>query len=117
MAYTIYPYGTNNGYTTKSVNDNVSNIMSIMIQIAGRLCENYASDVYYTLCSYDDAVRENYEYDRLITFYESGVIYHEIENNTVDRKPEGIQYWRLTWDPKKHMGTLVRVSLRKTTNG
>ena len=116
MAYTIYPYGTNNEYTAKSVNDNVSNIMSRMIQIAGRLCENYASDVYYTLCSYDDAVRGNYEYDRLITFYESGVIECKIENNTVDRNPEGIQYWRLTWDPKKHMGTLVRVSLRKTTN-
>ena len=43
MAYTIYPYGTNNRYTAKSVNDNVSNIMSRMIQIAGRLCENYAS--------------------------------------------------------------------------
>ena len=40
MAYTIYPYGTDKGNTTKSVNDNVSNIMSRMIQIAGRLCEN-----------------------------------------------------------------------------
>ena len=117
MAYTIYPYSTDKGNTTKSVNDNISSIMSRMVQIAGRLCENYASDVYYTLCGYDDAVRENYEYDRLITFYESGVIERKIENNTVDRKPEGIQYWRLTWDPKKHMGTLVRVSLRKTTNG
>lgn len=39
MAYTIYPYGTNNGYTTKSVNDNISSIMSQMIQIAGRLLE------------------------------------------------------------------------------
>ena len=117
MIYTIHSYSSFDGYTTKSVNDNISSIMSRMIQIAGRLCENYASDVYYTLCGYDDAVRGNYEYDRLITFYESGVIYHEIENNTVDRKPEGIQYWRLTWDPKKHVGTLVRVSLRKTTNG
>ena len=116
MAYTIHPYGTNNRYTAKSVNDNVSNIMSRMIQIAGRLCENYASDVYYTLCSYDDAVRGNYEYDRLITFYESGVIERKIENGTVDSKSNGIQYWRLTWDPKKHMGTLIRVSLRKTTN-
>lgn len=117
MAYTIYPYGTNNEYTAKSVNDNVSNIMSRMVQIAGRLCENYASDVYYTLCSYDDAVRGNDEYDKLIVFQENGVIERKIENNTVDRKPEGIQYWRLTWDPKKHVGTLVRVSLRKTTNG
>ena len=117
MTYTIHSYSSFGGYTTKSVNDNISSIMSRMVQIAGRLCENYASDVYYALCSYDDAVRENDEYDKLITFYESGVIERKIENNTVDRKPEGIQYWRLTWDPKKHMGTLVRVSLRKTTNG
>lgn len=116
MAYTIYPYGTNNRYTAKSVNDNISSIMSRMVQIAGRLCENYASDVYYTLCSYDDAVRGNYEYDRLITFYESGVIERKIENGTVDRKTDGIQYWRLTWDPKKHVGTLIRVSLRRKTN-
>ena len=116
MAYTIHPYSTDKGNTTKSVNDNISSIMSRMVQIAGRLCENYASDVYYTLCSYDDAVRENYEYDRLITFYESGVIERKIENGTVDRKTDGIQYWRLTWDPKKHVGTLIRVSLRRKTN-
>lgn len=116
MAYTIHPYSTGKGNTTKSVNDNVSNIMSRMIQIAGRLCENYASDVYYTLCSYDDAVRENYEYDRLITFYESGVIERKIENGTVDSKSDGIQYWRLTWNPKKHVGTLIRVNLRRETN-
>ena len=112
MAYTIYPYGTNNRYTAKSVNDNVSNIMSIMIQIAGRLCENYASDVYYTLCSYDDAVRENYEYDRLITFYESGVIECKIENGTVNSKSNGIQYWRLTWNPQEKEGVFTRVRLK-----
>ena len=112
MAYTIYPYGTNNEYTAKSVNDNVSNIMSRMIQIAGRLCENYASDVYYSLCSYDDAVRENYEYDRLITFYESGVIERKIENGTVDSKSNGIQYWRLTWNPQKKEGVFTRVRLK-----
>lgn len=74
MAYTIYPYGLNNRYTTKSVNGNISSIMSRMVQIAGRLCENYASNIYYALCNYDNAVRENDEYDKLITFHESGVI-------------------------------------------
>ena len=116
MAYTIHPYSTDKGNTTKSVNDNISSIMSRMVQIAGRLCENYASDVYYTLCSYDDAVRENYEYDRLITFYESGVIERKIENGTVNSKSDGIQYWRLTWNPKEHVGTLIRVSLRRETD-
>lgn len=113
MAYTIHPYSNNKKYTTTSVNDNISSIMSRMIQIAGRLCENYASDVYYTLCSYDDAVRENYEYDRLITFYESGVIERKIENGIVNSKSDGIQYWRLTWNPKEHVGALTRIYLRK----
>lgn len=111
MAYTIHPYSNNKKYTTTSVNDNISSIMSRMIQIAGRLCENYASDVYYTLCSYDDAVRENYEYDKLITFYESGVIERKIENGTVDSRPRGIQYWRLTWNPQKKEGVFTRVRL------
>lgn len=116
MIYTIHSYSSFDGYTTKSVNDNISSIMSRMVQIAGRLCEDYASDVYYTLCSYDDAVRENYEYDRLITFYESGVIERKIENGTVNSKSDGIQYWRLTWNPKEHVGTLIRVSLRRETD-
>lgn len=113
MAYTIYPYGLNNRYTTKSVNGNISSIMSRMVQIAGRLCENYASNIYYALCNYDNAVRENDEYDKLITFNESGVIERKIENGTVDRKSGGIQYWRLTWNPKVHVGALIRIYLRK----
>ena len=113
MIYTIHSYSLFDGYTTKSVNDNISSIMSRMVQIAGRLCENYASDVYYTLCSYDDAVRENYEYDRLITFYESGVIERKIENGTVDSRPRGIQYWRLTWNPEECAGMFKRVCLKE----
>lgn len=113
MAYTIYPYGTNNGYTTKSVNDNISGIMSRMVQIAGRLCEDYASDVYYALYNYDNAVRENYEYDKLITFRESGVIECKIENGTVDSRPRGIQYWRLTWNPEECAGMFKRVCLKE----
>ena len=113
MAYTIHPYGTNNGYTTKSVNDNISSIMSRMVQIAGRLCEDYASDVYYSLSGYDCAVRENYNYDKLIVFYESGVIERKIENDTVNSKPNGIQYWRLTWNPQKKEGVFTRVRLKE----
>ena len=113
MAYTIHPYSTDKGNTTKSVNDNISSIMSRMVQIAGRLCEDYASDIYYVLCNYDNAVRENYEYDRLITFYESGVIERKIENDTVDSKSNGLQYWRLTWNPQKKEGAFTRVRLKE----
>ena len=113
MAYTIHPYSTGKGNTTKSVNDNISSIMSRMVQIAGRLCEDYASDVYYALCNYDNAVRENYEYDKLITFRESGVIECKIENGTVDSRPRGIQYWRLTWNPEECAGMFKRVCLKE----
>ena len=113
MTYTIHSYSSFDGYRTKSVNDNISSIMSRMVQIAGRLCENYASDVYYALCNYDNAVRENYEYDKLITFRESGVIECKIENGTVDSRPRGIQYWRLTWNPEECAGMFKRVCLKE----
>ena len=113
MAYTIHPYSTDKGNTTKSVNDNISSIMSRMVQIAGRLCEDYASDVYYSLSGYDHAVRENYNYDKLIVFQESGVIEYTIENNTVNSRPRGIQYWRLTWNPEECAGIFKRVRLKE----
>ena len=113
MAYTIHPYSTDKGNTTKSVNDNISSIMSRMVQIAGRLCEDYASDVYYSLSGYDCAVRENYNYDKLIVFQESGVIEYTIENDTVNSRPRGIQYWRLTWNPEECAGIFKRVRLKE----
>lgn len=113
MIYTIHSYSSFDGYTTKSVNDNISSIMSRMVQIAGRLCEDYASDVYYSLSGYDCAVRENYNYDKLIVFQESGVIECKIENGTVDSRPRGIQYWRLTWNPEECAGMFKRVCLKE----
>ena len=113
MIYTIHPYNTGKGNTTKSVNDNVSSITSRMVQIAGRLCENYAGDIYYPLSGYYYSVCGNYDYDKLIVFCESGVIHCEIENNTVERKPEGIQYWRLTWNRQKREGVFTRVLLKE----
>ena len=112
MAYTMHPYSTDKGNTTKSINDNISSIMSRMVQIAGRLCEDYASDVYYSLSGYNHAVRENYNYDKLIVFQESGVIEYTIENDTVNSRPRGIQYWRLTWNPQKKEGAFTRVRLK-----
>ena len=73
MASTIHPYSTDKGNITKGINDSISSIMSKMIQIAGRVCGEYARDIYYALCNYDNAVRENDTYDKLLLFYEGGV--------------------------------------------
>lgn len=112
MAYTIRPYSTGKGNTTKSVNDDISSIMSRMVQIAGRLCENYAGDIYYSLAGYDYDVRENCNYDKLIVFQENGVVEYAIENDIVKGKPHGIQYWRLTWNSQKREGVFTRVRLK-----
>lgn len=113
MAYTIHPYSTDKGNIIKSINDDISSIMSRMVQIAEQVCGDYGSDIYYSLRDYDNAVRENNKYDRLITFYKNGVAERKIENNAVERKPEGIQYWRLTWNPQKREGAFARVCLKE----
>jgi len=118
MASTIHPYSTDKGNINKSINDSISSISSIMsgmIQIAGRVCGDYASDIYYALCNYDNAVRDNDKYDKLLLFYEGGVIEYNIENDTVEGKPHDIQYWRLTWNPQKGKGTFTRVRLKRDT--
>lgn len=113
MACTIHPYNRGKGNTTTSVNESISSIMSRMIQIAGRVCGGYASDVYYSLSGYDYAVRMDYDYDRLLVFYEFGVVEYTIENDIVKGKPHGIQYWRLTWNPYKKEGVFTRVKLKE----
>lgn len=113
MAYTICTYNTNKKDQITSVNDNISSIMSWMIQIAGRICGDHASDVYYALCNYDNAVRDNDEYDKLLVFYEGGVIEYNIENDIVEGKPNAIQYWRLAWNPYNKEGAFTRVKLKE----
>ena len=113
MSYTIHPYSTDKGNTIISVNDSISSIMSWMIQIAGQVCGGHASDIYYSLSGYDYAVRMDYDYDKLLVFYEGGMIERKIENGTVDSKSNGIQYWRLTWNPQKKEGVFTRVRLKE----
>ena len=113
MSYTIHPYSTDKGNTIISLNDSISSIMSWMIQIAGQVCGGYASDIYYSLSGYDYAVRMDYDYDKLLVFYEFGVIEYTIENDIVKGKPYGIQYWRLTWNPYKKEGAFTRVKLKE----
>lgn len=113
MAYTIHPYSNNKKHIAISVNDNILSIMSRMIQIAGRLFESYASDIYYLLSEYYYAVQKNCNYDKLIVFYDCGVVEYTIENEIIKDTPRGIQYWRLTWNPQKREGMFTRVRLKE----
>ena len=40
------------------------------------------------------------------------MIERKIENGAVDSKSNGIQYWRLTWNPQKKEGAFTRVRLK-----
>ena len=61
----------------------------------------------------DDAFIEAVKNDKDIYLHHP--VYNKegkIENDTVDSKSNGIQYWRLTWNPQKKEGVFTRVRLK-----
>ena len=115
MMYKIYPYSSYDNWTVKSCGSNVSDIMSKMVERAGRLCESYASDIYYTLNSYYEAVQNNKAYNSLLAFREHGVIEKCVEDGNVEftDTSNDLQYWLLSWDSAEKEGVFTRVGIRR----
>ena len=113
--YKVQDYSINKEWNIISSGTNVSDIMSKMVTQAGRYCEHYASDIYYEMARLDKAVREGKRLDRVLIFYESGVLGKPVENDVVELdgiSQEFIQYWRLWWNPDSEKGCFTRVELR-----
>jgi hypothetical protein len=88
--------------------------MSKMVERAGRICEYYASDIYYTLQAYYQAVQNGEGYDKVLLFREDGVSCKPVSNDTVEvGLDDSIQCWRLSWNPRTECGSFIRVSLRE----
>lgn len=114
MIYSVTNYSMYDNWTVKTDSRNVSSIMSKMVERAGRICEYYASDIYYTLQAYDQAVQNGKEYDEVLLFREDGVICKPVSNDTVEVwLDDSIQCWRLSWNPRTECGSFIRVSLRE----
>lgn len=114
MIYSVTNYSMYDNWTVTTDGRNVSSIMSKMVERAGRICEYYASDIYYTLQAYYQAVQNGEGYDKVLLFREDGVSCKPVSNDTVEvGLDDSIQCWRLSWNPRTECGSFIRVSLRE----
>lgn len=115
MNYKIRSYSTYDNWTVTTKSKNVSDIMSKMVERAGRICERYASDIFYNLADYDHAVQTAEKYDKVLCFRENGVNTWGVRDDMIHNtylSSEFIQYWRLRWNPNTEYGSFIRVTLR-----
>ena len=114
MIYKVYQYSMYDNWTVRAETKNVSSIMSKMVERAGRICEHYASDIFYALQGYYCAVRDKEAYDEVLFFREDGVSGKPVSDDTVEVSyDDSIQCWRLSWDPRTECGSFIRVRLRE----
>lgn len=116
MNYKIQQYSVGDLWSVLVTDRNVSSIMSKMVERAARLCECYASDIYYYLDAYYRAVQNNEDYDTVLLFREYGVNGKPVSNDTgnIELNCRNVsQCWRLNWDPCTQLGYFMRVRLNK----
>lgn len=104
---TNYSYYDN--YTIKVNGTNHSTIVTKMVQLAGRICEHYASDIVYDASAFIEAINNNEDFDRYLFFREMGVsTYHSEDINETDY----IQAWHLTYNAEAQKQEFTRVDIR-----
>ena len=106
---TTYSCGDN--YTVSNDGTNYSTIITKMIHLAGRLCEQYASDIVYDANFFIEAIENNKDYDRYLFFRESGVTALAPDDVWCIQGISYIQVWHLTYDAKTEYQELTRMSL------
>lgn len=99
-------------FVVKSDGGNHANVMDALIRKTAKITESYASDILYDIRSLVDSIGRNESFERLLVFRESGVSSFLVSGDTVDYIcQEGIQFWKLCYDPEKQECTFIRVSV------
>lgn len=107
----VEPYWNCHTYRIEDDSDNISSVMTKMVQLAGRFCERYASDIYYDIRSLMHHIEDKETYDVVLDFRESGVNTHEVKLDIAREAGESIyQTWRLTYTPVNGKVVFYRVS-------
>ena len=115
MNYEIRSYSAYDNWTVTTNSKNVSDIMSKMVERAGRICERKASDIFYGLSDYDYAVQAAEKYDKVLCFRDNGINTWGVRDDMIHNpyiSSDFIQYRRLRWKPNTEYGYFVRVTLR-----
>lgn len=104
-------YSSFNNYIVTDKGDNWSKVVSKMIQLAGRYCESFASDIVYDCKSFITAIEEKKNFDRYLLFREMGVTALKPEDLECFDSVVSIQSWHLTYNAETEEQKLERVDI------
>lgn len=107
----ITNYSCYDNYTVADKGDNWSRVVTKMVQLAGRFCENYASDIYYDIDTFVRHINDKVSYNRYLFFRECGVTALAPEHVNSIENTEFIQAWHLTYNAETEQQELTRVSV------
>lgn len=114
--YKILNYSTSDNYTYSKTGLNSCSIITKMIQLAGRLCEHYASGIVYNANAFNNAIYNNKPYDKILFFREYGITTLDPDLLDYIAGTEYIQAWHLTYDPETHIQMFTRVYIKEEPN-
>jgi hypothetical protein len=106
---TTYSYGDN--YTVSSRGTNHSTVITKLIHLTGRICEQYASDIVYDANSFIEAIENKRNYDRYLFFRESGVTALAPEDVWCIAGVGFVQVWHLTYNAETEYQELTRMNI------
>ena len=106
----IYDYNCHE-YCVKDKGSNHSDIVTKMVQLAGRICEKYASDIVYDANAFIKAIEDKKDFDRYLFFREMGVTAFKPEDIEIIKGTEYIQVWHLTYNAETEEQEFKRVNI------
>lgn len=107
----ISNYSFYDNYTIKDNGTNHSSIVTKMVQLAGRICERFASDIVYNADAFIRAIENNESFDRYLFFRENGVAALKTEDIRCIEGTDYIQAWHLTYNAETQEQEFTRVNV------
>ena len=107
----ISNYSCYDNYTIKDNGINHSAIVTKMVQLAGRICERFASDIVYDANAFIEAVDNNENFDRYLFFREMGVTTFKPKDVECIDGTDYIQVWHLTFNAETQEQEFTRVNV------
>ena len=107
----ISNYSCYDNYTIKDEGSNHSTIVTKMVQLAGRICERFASDIVYDADAFIEAIDNNENFDRYLFFRENGVTAFKPKDVECIEGTDYIQAWHLTYDAETKEQEFTRVDI------
>ena len=107
----INNYSSFNNYTVKDHGTNHSDIVTKMVQLAGRLCERYASDIIYDANAFIKAIEDKEDFERFLFFREMGVTAFKKDDVKAIEGTDYLQVWRLSYNTETEEQEFTRVNV------